>query len=747
MKKSEFFIIVVLLVISIIPFSFAAQEDVDKAYDCLNEQIDDATCAELSVEEQIFSYLSVGRCGSQLISNSRDNECWPSSNCNLRITSQALLALKTNPPREWLFEQIGVPSELTWYLQIEPERESNCRIAYKGEEYSFDIGEDDKISSSAGTCLYLSASEYWFEISPNCYGEEFIISCEEAFLTNLLFRSSDSSKIHVSEKTSYAAAGGRTYEEVNSFCFEQSGSCNYVGSLWATLALSSLGEDISPYLPYLITEAPENEVYFPDVFLYILTGYEDFRYNILSKQSLVGYWSVSGDRYKDTALALYPFRDENFREKADAQDWLIEQQGNNGCWNSGSIIDTAFILHSVWSRYVAPYTPPYNPPSNGGEDKTCLELGGRKCSSGTQCSESTVEASDTYYCCLGTCEEPANPPTVSCTSVGYYCMSSSNCNDAGGAVLDYKCLWPNHVCCTTKPSEETCADAGGEICASGKKCSQRTLTYSDTEECCFGICESISPAPSVSCSSAGYYCMSSLDCNKIGGKVLNYSCSGFSICCDKEKIAGETCEEAGGEICASGKKCSQRTFTYSDTEECCFGQCEEPKELDECTSMRGVCEPYECGKGYSLNSEYECEYPMDLCCIPDAKKSGPKALFWIFLILVILVSLGIIFRKNLTEFWFKIKSKFGKKKPKPPRTGPLGLPSINSRNPFRRTSPRRILPSSSRHSPRTRPFSRPSSHSSSKKPIFKSSSVPSLKAPEKSSELDDVLKKLKDMEK
>ena len=572
-------IILILFLILILPFTFAAQEDIDNAYACLEDKIDEITCNSLSVTEKIFTSLAVNRCSSELRAEADSEDCWPETSCNLKTTAQAVLALETSAAKDWLINQNGTPSEITWYLQIEPSLASTCTINYNSMNHDIEIGEDKKIDSAAGSCLSLSSLGYWLEINSNCYKEEFEISCDESFITNLLFKSSNSSTIHVSEKTSSATGAGITTEKVNSFCFINSGACDYEGSLWAALALDSMGEDVAPYMPYLITMADANDEYFPEVFLYALTGYEDFSYDIISQQSSNGYWYISGDKYYDTALALYPFTYEEFDEKAKTKEWLFQEQEDSGCWNSGNILDTAFILHSIF------------PKTTGG-----------------------------------------GSTTSSCSDLGYYCMSSADCNDSGGTKLDY-------------------------------------------------------------------------------------SCSSYYVCCDTEKIE-QTCEEAGGKICTGGKECTEDTVSIID-EDCCFDECEEPPPVSDCESYDGVCEPYECAEGYIQSEEYECD-SYDICCMPE-DKPGPNAFFWILIILIILVVLGIVFKNKLKEFWFRIKSNFRKS---PPRKGPRPeFPHVSSVAPRRRIMSRRVMPTVHRPSHKPAPRSPPKHHG----------------------ELDEVLKKLKEM--
>ena len=483
MRKSMLFFGVLIFLIFIISFISAAQEDIDKAYACLNDKISEKTCDKLSTGEKIFSILATGKCRSALNAEADTGGCWPAGNCNLKTTAQALLALKTTNAKNWLLAQNGTPSEITWYLQIEPEAASTCTITYDEKDYDIEIGEDKKISSAAGTCLSLTPLKYWLEISSSCYDKEFDISCDNDFLTNLLFRSGTSLTIHVSEKTSSASSEGTTTEKVESFCFIEGGQCDYEGSLWATLALYSVGEDVDPYISYLITMAEENDRFFPEPFLYILTGYDDFRYKIIEKQTSNGYWSGLENRYYDTALALYPFANDNFIQKEEAKEWLFKEQedGDDGCWNSGNILDTAFILHSIFPKT-----------SSGGGGGTGTNI------------------------------------TASCTGKGY-CMYENKCTTEGGSVLNYDCSSLFDVCCSVQEIKKTCTEAGGKICTGTKECTGETIEAADTYRCCFEECEEPEEI-SYSCELVGFCEPGS--CGEGYEKDGTYDCEFYGdVCC------------------------------------------------------------------------------------------------------------------------------------------------------------------------------------------------------------------------
>ena len=456
MKKRGMYLILIVLLVSLISFAVSQEEEcnedcqVDKAYSCLNDRVNN--CSSLSLEEEIFSLLAVGDCEEELIDDSSNGECWPVGSCNLKTTSQAVLALRnagepTQKAEDWLTSKNISVSTLIWYLQIDADEESACTIQYSSlPTYSFTQYANKTLSSGPfGTCLSLTSDRYWLKISPSCYDETFTISCDKSFNTNLIYQKTDSSTFYISQTTTRASPGATAAEKVNSLCFSAGSSCNYEGTLWAALVLDSLEHDVSPYLPYLITmsENLANARYIPEAFLYALTG--DFKSELLAKQKKVNnnyYWEASADKYYDTALALYPLQYDELPEKTNAKNWLLNVQTEEGCWDNTR--NTAFILYSVWPSRSSSY--------HGGETG------------------------------------------VDCEDAGYFCVSSISCEDAGGEILeDYGCAG-SYKCCTQDVIQETCSEQLGEICNSEEICDGSTLDASGLdygEICCMGICEAV----------------------------------------------------------------------------------------------------------------------------------------------------------------------------------------------------------------------------------------------------------------
>ncbi|MCK4647601.1 hypothetical protein KAT24_01575 [Candidatus Pacearchaeota archaeon] len=458
----------------------------EKGYDCLETKVA-GKCSSLSPEERIFSLLAIDRCKSEVVADAKDDECWPASGCKIKTTAQAILALNsvgtsTTKAENWLLSQEISPPNVDWLLQIESTSPTSCDISYLGKPpYTISINADKKISSNAGACLKIY-DEYWLRISPTCYNEEFEISCDETFFTNLLYKKQGSDVIYVLKGTNSASAGGVTKENVNSFCFKQGASCNYEGSLWAALVLKFKGHDTSSYLPYLITMTDENSEFIPESFLYSLTG--SFKEELLLKQKESKWWSESGDKFYDTAVALYSLQKEEPQEKTDAKDWLEEVQGDDGCWQN-NIRNTAFILFSAWPKKII--SPDETKPDCEDED--------------------------------------------------YYCMTSAACQESGGDVLVNYGGCGINVCCSVESLLESCLLQGGEICSSGELCSGETVAAADTEKCCVsGECVEIEDdggEEKSECERYGGECKSFCSSDE---ESSSYDCPSFDVCCfDKSK--------------------------------------------------------------------------------------------------------------------------------------------------------------------------------------------------------------------
>jgi len=491
MKKLGAILILITIGLS---FSILAQEpgSEDKAYQCLEDRIANKSSESLSLQEAVFATLALGS-ESELkkkIEDEMSNQnCWPKSSCTIKETAQVVLAYdrinkNSDDAVDYLLTKNGSATELTWYLQIDIKDhiQSTCTISYDERDYNINIGEDMKVSGGAGGCLSLSSSGYWLQISKSCYGKTFQISCDEDFITSLLYQKSGSQTIFVTSETNSAPSSGTTEEKVDSQCFKSGNSCDYEGTLWAALALQRDSHEITTYLPYLLALSTDNQKLFPSTYLYMLTSGDDQYNEIVQSQKQSGFWEAPNSKYNkfyDTSLGMLALQGTSSAELDLAKSYLLSVQTSEGCWNNNNIRDTGFILYSGWPRGVS---------SDGDRG-----LGGPQ-----------------------SCEPPIG-----------YCGSQFDCLDARGQVLDsYDCSTFGQSCCSVPLIQETCSEKSGIVCPTGQDCSGTEVSSIDGS-CCLATCQPASQASD--CETFGGFC--SFSCQDDEEQTSD-SCDDFSsICC------------------------------------------------------------------------------------------------------------------------------------------------------------------------------------------------------------------------
>lgn len=480
MKKTG--VLFLILLATLIIVSAQNQTIDEKAYSCLRDKVKD-NCNKLTLEQQVFSLLALSdnsgiqnECKSSLLDKQKSDNSFG----NVKDTSLAIIALNyikrsTDNEEKWLLKNKKT-ADLEWYLEIEATSETKCKV----DSSTITIKEDKKISGNPGSCLSLAYSNYWLRISDNCLDKNFTVSCDKDFISTLIYKKSGSNVFHVTSDVQSASASGTTEHQVKSYCFSStldSKECNYEASLWASLALSRTGNSISEVLPYLITNAENNENYFPGTFLYMLTSSGEYLNEILSTQKTDGSWKQGNNEYYDTALALLALYGQI--EISNALTWLETKQGKDGCWNNGNIRDTGFLL---WAAY------PRTPVTARGAENNCVDF-------------------------------------------GYYCISSGECDEAQGKILDNFYCPGLKICCDTPALEKTCSELGGMVCPSGQGCNIATITDSEGRECCTGICkEEVSE-----CESYGYNCRST--CFEDEQEDSLFDCPLGEVCCKKKPIS------------------------------------------------------------------------------------------------------------------------------------------------------------------------------------------------------------------
>ncbi|MEK6823430.1 MAG: hypothetical protein AABY06_00185 [Nanoarchaeota archaeon] len=490
------------IIIFILPFITSLNQTSNSdAIKCIENKVQEKGCVTFGLDSKIFALLSTGQCEADVLAADSNDECFVPVNansCELKTTSQAVLALDssgsdTDKYANWILAQNKTATGIDWLLQIETSEPASCDIKdLTPNQYQVSIDQDKKLSlSGSANCLSLDSTGYWLKINPQCQAQEFEVKCDKAFQLNLLFRKQLSSTIYVfDESVKSETAGGTDFIKAReSLCFKKGNSCDYEGSLWATLVLKKLGKDVSSYLPYLIVFEEDNKKFLPESFLYFLTAEQDFKIELLSKQIGDRYWDEAYDRYYDTALALMSISSEQTDAKDNAVNWLAEVQGDDGCWDSGNVAKTGFLLYSLW---------PSSSPDPNGDDE----------------------------------------PPEDCEDLGNFCVSNIECLESGGDSLSaYNCPGLS-TCCTKDKSAQTCSELGGEICDSSEDCDgipeYGTSDLLSGESCCIGTCKEPTITTQSACEENFGTCKD-ISCESGEKEDLSYACDDVSQYCCMQK--------------------------------------------------------------------------------------------------------------------------------------------------------------------------------------------------------------------
>jgi len=363
----------------------------------------------------------------------------------------------------------------------------------------------------SGSCFSIDPSGYWLAISENCFNKEFTIKCNKDFLTTLLYKKAvDSKIIFVSSKTSAAPSDGTTTEKIVAYCLTTGAECDYEGTLWASLALARKN-NINPFLPYLLVRAEENTKYLSSAFLFYLTGSNEEYNNLVKSQRQNKFWEqieTPYNKYYDTAVAFLGLSGGTSQQVENAKAYLANVATKEGCWNNNNIRDTAFLLWAGWPRLI------------GGTTSIPIE-------------------------------QPTGPsipqPRQSCTSRGYYCVSSiSSCTENDGIVYEYYECPVSLICCSKDIEKKRCSEFNGVLCNSTQICNGNEVSAKEGS-CCIGVCVIRETTPSTPtredrCTPAGGVCRGVCDLDE---EEITEDCSSASEVCCKKKTTETTTKKTG----------------------------------------------------------------------------------------------------------------------------------------------------------------------------------------------------------
>jgi hypothetical protein len=160
-------------------------------------------------------------------------------------------------------------------------------------------------------------------------------------------------------------------------------------------------------------------------------------------------------------------------------------------------------------------------------------------------------------------------------------------------------------------------------------------------------------------------------CLSGGGTILSeYNCPGAMYCCSQAP-AQQTCTELNGLLCSTSETCLGSVLESAEGG-CCLGSCvprEEPT-TDACTISGGYCTS-SCDSDTEEPTTDACTDVGQVCCVPATKSSGSSTWIIILSLLIALVILGIIFRKKIQLWMYKVRAPKGSTSPVIVRRPPL----------------------------------------------------------------------------
>lgn len=431
--------------------STANLSKIEKGFSCLTTQVKSDCSGATTIQEIALTIMAspsgvTQACYNRLLTYKKDEGCFGTSGCDVRDTALAILAINhvgqnTEQYESWLLNHSMNADDLIWYLEQDSNVKSSCKVSYDSTDYTFNALENKKLDGSTGNCLTPAQSDYWLQISPNCYDKTFTLLCDADFIATLIYKQPTSPTIYVLSGTKSAQANQPIDISVTSLCFGTN-ECDYEATAWAAVALDKTGNNIDAYIPYLIASEGSNQRYLPDAFLQILKDFSEYGTKLIQQQQL-NSWEAPGSqygKYYDTSLALIALSNSNQQQVIGAKNWLTNTApGQDGCWNNKNIRDTAIAL---WA------------------------LAGRT---------ATVAGTTT--------------PIPMCVDSGFFCIPTTSC-PTGDLQGNYYCPSLGNKCCKTA-NLQTCSEMDGIVCASNKRCSGVAKKASDVESCCIGECEDI----------------------------------------------------------------------------------------------------------------------------------------------------------------------------------------------------------------------------------------------------------------
>jgi hypothetical protein len=284
-----------------------------------------------------------------------------------------------------------------------------------------------------------------------------------------------------------------------------------------------------------------------------------------------------------------------------------------------------------------------------------------------------------YTCSSGICCKDYSKSLCESEIHGVRCNSGQECLNAQNGIIPFIYASDTPYCCkgTCSSGGGDCSSQGGVICeiSQGKTCTNNGyLIATDTNSCCQA--SKCVQGVQTCAQMYGLICQSDEDC-KDGVLTEASDTNGMSTCCIQGGLCiPQTCQY---QSCAAEEGCSGNMFETSDALRCCDGNC-----LASCSSQQGT----PCNTTLTCKGTLKQAADTNRCCIGTCQKQGAFP-WWIIIVIVVLGVAGLLFYLIKTG---KIKLKgLGKPKAAQPRVEFGNFP-LQALPPRTMPSPSRTMP-------------------------------------------------------
>ena len=386
--------------------------------------------SQASTEELSFATMVLNsQAGLSQLNSKMDsqNGCFPKTNCNVRDTALATLALESmnqeiNKQLKYLSDSLKVASTNIdeWYIQVVANEEGACIIKYdeapNGINFNFD--DEGRLNDGSSWIRFNQLNGFIF----NKDIEKINVACDFASVPKISAIKIIGNSYYIIEEQNSKNANF----ELKNGCYASSpssGDCDDDSSFYASWVLDMLGSGITTE-NYLRDHADSNIEYA------LLSNINSQHIpNLLSRQMDDGSF---GESAYESSFAYHALKNSNYPDESSRiKNWIETNQNRDGRFGS-SIKDTSAALYLIYNNLL-------NDGDNEDESGGCAYFG---CDIGYTCNPIS-----------GLCE----PETLD------ICDRNGICNSINGE------NWTNcPTDCITPSSPGSGAICGDDICETGE---------------------------------------------------------------------------------------------------------------------------------------------------------------------------------------------------------------------------------------------------------------------------------------